>query len=120
MSKIFPPKIKYLLKVILPLVLLFQWTMPVVVYEKNIHINFSDITFDTCNDPDHSHPPLSQKNASENTDKFVSLDINSPIISIFHICFDITSEVVFEKPKISIELLFKYFSPARSPPFLAA
>ena len=38
MSIKFTSKTKYFLKLVLPFVLLFQWTMPILEKEKNIHI----------------------------------------------------------------------------------
>ena len=65
MSIKFTSKTKYLLKLVLPFVLILQWTMPTLEKKRNIHINFSDIIIEKCNDPEHSHPPLSQKETPE-------------------------------------------------------
>ena len=66
--------IKYFLKVILTLVLLFQWTLPIIDKKKNLHINFSDITFEKCNDPNHSHPPLTQRDTPDDAEKLTNSD----------------------------------------------
>ncbi len=86
---------------------------------KNIHINFSDISFDKCNDPEHSHPPLSQKEIPDDPEKFVNLDINNFFtVNEIQKCFEITDKYIFSNSEALIESLFKYFSPARSPPNL--
>tara|TARA_B100000945_G_scaffold96789_1_gene75702 strand:+ start:176 stop:496 length:321 start_codon:yes stop_codon:yes gene_type:complete len=102
----------------LTLVLLFQWTLPIIDKKKNFHINFSDITFEKCNDPNHSHPPLSQRDTPNDIEKLANFDICNPfIINEFQNYFYFTVKIVFEKPEGFPELLFKHFSPARSPPF---
>ena len=111
-------KTKYFLKIILAFVLLFQWTMPAMGKKKNTPINFSDVSFERCNNPDHSHPPLSQKDKPDNTEKLVNSDTNNPfIISAFQKYFDIIPEIIFKKTKSSPKLFLKFFAPARSPPF---
>ena len=114
-----PSKTKYFLKLELPFVLLFQWTMLTIEEKRNIYINFSDITFEKCNDPEHSHPPLSQRETSEDLEKLVNSYLDSSfIVSGYQNYFDISVEKIFEKPERSPEFLFKHFPPARSPPYL--
>ncbi len=72
MSIKFTSKTKYLLKLVLPFVLILQWTMPTLEKKRNIHINFSDIIIEKCNDPEHSHPPLSQRETPEDPEKLIS------------------------------------------------
>ncbi len=113
----YPSKTKNFLNLALLLVLLFQWTMPSMEKKREIPINFSDITFVKCNDPEHSHPPLSQRDTTDNPEKFVNSDINKYfVINTFQKCFDIVSKIIFETPKKSPEFLFTLFPPARSPP----
>ena len=115
----FPSKTKYFLKLVLPFVLLFQWTMPNIEKKRNFNTNFSDITFEKCNDPEHSHPPLSQRETSEDLEKLVNSYLDSSfIVSGYQNYFDISVEKIFEKPERSPEFLFKHFPPARSPPYL--
>ena len=115
----FPSKTKYFLKLVLPFVLLFQWTMPNIEKKRNFNINFSDITFEKCNDPEHSHPPLSQRETSEDLEKLVNSDLNNSFfVNSYQKYLDISVEKIFEKPERSPEFLFKYFPPARSPPYL--
>ena len=113
----FPSKTKNSLKLVLPFVLLFQWTMPTIEKKRNININFSDLTIEKCNDPKHSHPPLSERDTSEDLEKLVNSDLNnSLIVNEDQKYFDISVEIIFEKHERFPEFLFKHFSPARSPP----
>ena len=64
----------------LPFVLLTQWTMPAMEKKSNIVINFSDIIFEKCNDPEHSHPPLSQRDSAEAQEKLVNTELNSTFV----------------------------------------
>ena len=114
-----PSKIKYFLKLLLPVVLLFQWTVPTIEKKRNININFSDINFEKCNDPEHSHPPLSERETLEDLEKLVNSDLNNSFIVFGNQKYvDILVELIFEKPEKSSELLFKHFSSARGPPYL--
>ena len=113
----FPSKTNNFLKLVLPFVLLFQWTMPIIEKKINFNINFSNITFEKCNDPEHSHPPLSQRETSEDLEKLVNSDLNIYFFVNGHQkYFDISAEKIFEKPERYPEFLFKHFPPARSPP----
>ena len=115
---IFPSKTKYFLKLVLPFVLLFQWTMPTIEKKRN-NINFADITYEKCNDLEHSHPPLSERETSEDLEKLVNSDLNNFFIVFgYQNYFDISDEIIFEKPERFPEFLFKHFPPARSPPYL--
>ena len=49
----FPAKTKYFFNFVLPFALLFQWTLPTIEKEIYIHINFGDLIYDKCNDPEH-------------------------------------------------------------------
>ena len=114
-----PSKTKYFLKLVLPFVLLFQWTMPIIERKGNININFSDLTIEKCSDPEHSHPPLSQRETSEDLEKLVNSDLNNYFFVNGHQkYFDISVEIIFEKHERFPEFLFKHFPPARSPPYL--
>ena len=110
---------RYLLKLVLPFVLLLQWTIPAIEMKRDIPINFSDIIFEKCNDPKHSHPPMSQRDTPEEPDKFINSDINSSfIVSIFQKYFEINAINIFEKPETIPESLSKYFPSSRGPPYL--
>ena len=115
----FPSKTNNFLKLVLPFVMLFQWTMLTIEKKRNFNINFSNITFENCNDPEHSHPPLSQKETSEDLEKLFNSDLNNYFfVNSYQKYFDISVEKIFEKPERSPEFLFKHFPPARSPPYL--
>ena len=114
-----PSKITYILKFVFTLVLLFQWTMPAMEKKSNIVINFADITFKKCNDPEHSHPPLSQRETPEDPVKLVNSELNSPFfVNGSQKYFDIALEIIFEKPDTLPELFLKHFTPSRGPPYL--
>ena len=86
--------------------------------KSNIVINFSDITFEKCNDPEHSHPPLSQRDRAETPEKLVNTELNSPFVfNGSQKYFGIVFEIVFEKPETLPEFLLKNFPPSRGPPF---
>ena len=114
----FPSKTKYFLKLVLPFVLLFQWTMPNIEKKRNFNINFTDITFEKCNDPEHSHPPLSQRETSNDPEKFVNLDLNNSFfINNPPKFFNISGENKFKIFTPLPELLSAQFPPARGPPY---
>ena len=115
----FLPKTRYLFNIVLLFVLLFQGTLPTIEKEINIQTNFGELIYDKCNDPEHSHPPLSERETSEDPEKLVNsyLD-NSFLVSGYQNYFDYSFEVIFEKPERFPEFLFKHFPPARSPPYI--
>ena len=82
MSITLTSKVKYFLKLVLPCVLLLQWTMPTLEKKRNIHINFSDIIIEKCNDPEHSHPPLSQSETPEDPEKLVNSNLDNSLCSM--------------------------------------
>ena len=92
----FPAKPKYFFNFVLPFTLLFQWTLPTIEKQIYIHTNFGELIYDKCNDPEHSHPPLSQRETSEDLVKIVNsyLD-NSFLVFVFQNYFDYSFEVFF-------------------------
>ena len=115
----FPLKNKSFLKLVLTFVLLFQWTMPIIERKGNININFSDLTIEKCNNPKHSHPPLSERDTSEDLEKLVNSDLNNSFLVFgYQNYFDISFKVIFDKPEKFPEFLFTHFPPARGPPYL--
>ena len=115
----FTSKIKSFLKLVLPFVLLFQWTMPIIERKGNININFSNLTIEKCNDPEHSHPPLSERDTSEDLEKLVNSDLNSFfVVNSFQKYFEISVKIIIEKPENTWKKLFKYLPPVRGPPYL--
>ena len=92
--------------------------MPAMEKKSSIIINFSDITFEKCNDPEHSHPPLSQRDPVEAPEKLVNTELNSPFVfNGSQKYFEIAFEIIFEKPETLPEFLLKHFPPSRGPPF---
>ena len=114
-----PAKTKYFFNFVLPFTILFQWALPTIENQIYINTNFGDSIYDKCNDPEHSHPPLSQRETSVSPGKFVNSDLNNSFfVNDYQKYFDISAENIFEKPKTNPVLLFKHFSPSRSPPYL--
>ena len=112
------PKTRYLFNIVLPFVLLFQGTLPTIEKQINIQTNFGELIYDKCNDQEHSHPPLSQRETSNQTVKFV----NSVLNNLFFInnppkFFNISGENNFNKSTTSLELSLAKLPPARGPPF---
>ena len=112
------PKTKYFFNIVLPFFLLFQWTIPTNEKQINIKINFGDLIYDKCRDSEHSHPPLSQRETSNDPEKFVNLDVNySFFINIPPKFFNISGENKFKTFTPLPELLLEQFPPARGPPY---
>ena len=114
----FPAKTRYLFNIVLPFVLLFQGTLPTIGKQKYIQTNFGELIYDKCKDPEHSHPPLSQRETSNNPEKFVNLDLNNSFfinepLKLFYI----SGEKYFEIIVTSLPLLLAQLPPARAPPF---
>ena len=60
-----------------------------IIGNKSMVFNFSDISFEKCNDPKHSHPPMSQRDTSEDPEKIINSDLNSSfLVSSFQKYFD--------------------------------
>ena len=113
----FFPKTKYFFNIVLPFVLLFQWTLPTIEKKRNIQTNFGELIYDKCKDPEHSHPPLSQKETSNEPVKFVNSDLNNlSFINKPPKFFNIYSENNYNKSTHLPELSLAQFPPARGPP----
>ena len=117
MLKKFPAKTRYLFNIVLPFVLLFQGTLPTIEKQINIQTNFGELIYDKCKDPEHSHPPLSQRETSNNSEKFINLDLNNSFfinepLKLFYI----SGEKYFEK-SITSPALLEQLPPSRAPPF---
>ncbi len=111
-------KTKYLLNIVMPFVLLFQWTFPTIEKKINFQTNFEELILDKCNNPEHSHPPLSQKKSSNDPVKFVNLESNN----LFFVSrppkfFNISDEKKFKKFTTLPKLSLAAFPPARGPPY---
>jgi len=111
-------KSKYFFNFLLLVVLLFQLALPTIEKKRNIQINFGDLVYNKCNDPKHSHPPLSKRKSSNDPVKFVNSDLNN----LFFInkppkLFNISGEKIFKKFFPSSELSVALLPPARGPPY---
>ena len=114
----FPAKTRYLFNIVLPFVLLFQGTLPTIGKQIYIQTNFGELIYDKCKDPEHSHPPLSQRETSNDPEKFVNLDLNNSFfINKTPKFFNISSENKFKTFTPLPELLLEQFPPARGPPY---
>ncbi len=119
MLKEFPAKTKYFFNIVLPVALLLQGTLPTIEKKENLQTNFSELIFEKCNDPEHSHPPLSQRETSEDLEKLVNSDLNNSFLVFgYQNYFDISFKVIFDKPEKFPEFFFTHFPPARGPPYL--
>ena len=111
-------KIKYLFNIVLPFVLLFQGTLPTIEKQINIQTNFGELIYDKCKDPEHSHPPLSQKETSNDPETFVNLELNNYFfINNPPKFFKISGENKFKIFTTLPELLSTQFVPSRGPPY---
>jgi|TARA_B100001079_G_scaffold151391_1_gene129833 hypothetical protein len=114
----FPAKTRYLFNIVLPFVLLFQGTLPTIGKQIYIQTNFGELIYDKCKDPGHSHPPLSQRETSNDPEKFVNLDLNNSFfINNPPKFFNISGENKFKIFTPLPELLSAQFPPARGPPY---
>ena len=112
------PKTRYLFNIVLPFVLLFQGTLPTIEKQINIQTNFGELIYDTCKDPEHSHPPLSQKETSNEPVKFVNSDLNNlSFINKPPKFFNISGGNNYKKSTPLPELSLAQFPPARGPPY---
>ena len=114
----FPAKTKYFSNFVLPFALLFQWTLPTIENLIYIRTNFGDLIYDKCKNSKHSHPPLSQRETSNDPEKFVNSDLNNSIlIKELLKLFYISGEKYFEKSITFPALLLEQLPPSRAPPF---
>ena len=114
----FPAKTRYLFNIVLPFVLLFQGTLPTIEKQIYIQTNFGELIYDKCKDPEHSHPPLSQRETSNDPEKFVNLDLNNSFfVNNPPKFFNISGKNKFKIFTTLPELLSTQFAPARGPPY---
>ena len=81
-------------------------------------INFGELIFDKCKVQEHTHPPLSQRETSNDPEKFVNLDLNNYFFinnppKFFKISGENKIKILTTLP----ELLSTQFAPARGPPY---
>ena len=114
----FLTKTKYFFNIVLPFVLLFQWTLQTIEKKTYIQTSFGALIYEKCKDQEHSHPPLSQRETSNNPEKFINLDLNNSFfinepLKLFYI----SGEKFFKKSITSPTFLVEQLPPARAPPF---
>ena len=114
----FLPKTRYFFNIVLPFVLLFQWTLPTIEKKRNIQTNYGELIYDKCKDREHSHPPLSQRETSNEPVKYVNSDLNNlTFINKPPKFFNISGENNYKKSTPLPELSLAQFPPARGPPY---
>ena len=114
----FLTKTKYFFNIVLPFVLLFQWTLPTIEKKLYIQTNYGELKYDKCKDQEHSHPPLSQRETSNDPEKFVNLDLNNSFfINKPPKFFNISGENNYKKSTPLTELSLAQFPPASGPPY---
>ena len=119
MSKIYFPKTRFILVLVLLFVLLFQSTLPTFKNKAYFQASLGDLIYVDCQDEEHSHPPLSPSDQSNDSEQLVNLDsfksffiiIKRPIIA-----YSIDGDKYFKKYIISPKLLAEQLPPARGPP----
>jgi hypothetical protein len=102
-------------------VLLFRSTLTKFDNKTYTQDSFGEIIYDNCKDNEHSHPLLSPKDSSNDSEKFVNLDSNNS----FFIFIDeplndyyINGDKYFKKYIIFPKLLAEQIPPARATSFL--
>ena len=114
----FLPKTRYLFNILLPFVLLFQGILPTIEKQTNIITNFEELIYDKCKDPEHSHPPLSQRETSNGPETFVNLDLNNSFfINNPPKFFNISGENKFKTFTPLPDFFSAKFPPVRGPPY---
>ena len=109
---------KYFLNFLLPIDLLFQWTIPTIEKKINLQINFGELILEKCNNAEHSHPPLSEKKSTDDPVKFVNIEANNLFfVSTTPKFFNISGENKFNKFTTLPKLSLSHFLPARGPPY---
>ena len=108
----------FFLNLFLAIVLLFQGKFYIPNEIRNIPKNFANINFVKCNNPDHSHPPLSEPKKTITIEKIY--ESGNKLYYLFaekYKCY----EVFYVSHQNSIESIPKFLSyhyrPIRAPPF---
>ena len=119
MSKNYFPKTRFFLVLMLLFVLFFQSTLPNFQNKIYFQASFVDLINVDCQDEEHSHPPLSPRDPSNNSEQFANLDSNKSLF-IFNerpliVCY-IYGDKYFKNYKKLPKLLAEQFLPARGPP----
>ena len=119
MPKIYFRKTRYILVLMLLFVLFFQSTLPNFQNKLYFQASLGDLVNVDCQDEEHSHPPLSPSDPSNDSEQFVNLDsFKSFFIFIERhlIAYYIIGDKYFKKYKNPPKLLAEQLIPARGPP----
>ncbi len=113
----FLSKKKYLLNFLLPVALLLQGTLTTIEKKGNLQTNFSELIFEKCIDPEHSHPPLSQREASNDPEIYVDSNLNHFfLVSKKYDFLKKSPENNFNKSEPLLVCSLAHFPPNRGPP----
>ena len=113
----FLSKKKYFLNFLLPVALLLQGTLTTIEKKGNLQTNFSELIFEKCIDPEHSHPPLSQREASNDPEIYVDSNLNHFfLVSKKYDFLKISPENNFNKSVPLLVCSLAHFPPNRGPP----
>ena len=117
MLKEFPAKTKYFFNILLPIALLLQGTLATIEKKEDLVTNFSELIFEKCTDPEHSHPPLSQREESNDPEIYIDLNLNHFFLNSKKFDFVKKSpENDFNKSEPLLICSLAYFPPNRGPP----
>ena len=109
-------KINHFFNFVLPVVLLFQWTLPHLEKKVKPQPNFGELILVKCNDPEHSHPPLSERKSSNEHIKYFNSEVNNFLFfNISPKFFNISGKNKFKK-FIPLSEYFPQLEQARGPP----
>ena len=117
MLKEFPAKTKYFFNIVLSVALLLQGTLATIEKKEDLQTNFSDLIFEKCVDPAHSHPPLSQREESNDPEIYVDSNLNHFfLISKKSDYLKKSPENDFNKSEPLLVCSLAHFPPNRGPP----
>ena len=117
MLKICLPKARY--RSVLVFVMLFQLTIPTYKSAAYFQASLGDLIYVDCQDEEHSHPPLTPSDQSNDSEQLVNLDsfksffifIKRPLITN-----SIDGDKYFKNYKNPTKFLIEYLIPVRGPP----
>jgi hypothetical protein len=119
MPKIYFPKTRYISVLMLLFVLFFQSTSPNFQNKFYFQASLGDLMYVECQDEEHSHPPLSPRDPSNDSEQFVNLDTFKSFFIFIErhlIAYYIIGDKYFKKYKNPPKLLSEKLIPARGPP----
>ena len=119
MLKNYFPKTRLFLVLMFLFALCFQSILPTFQNKIYFQASFGDLIYAACQDEEHSHPPLSPSDPSNDSEQLVNLDsfksffifINRPLIA-----YSISGDKYFKNYKNPPKFLEKQLIPSRGPP----